>query len=98
LMGKDKKIAKKAAGGRKARGMAKPDVIMPAPANFQEMPEGYAAFVSELKERITRERIKAVLSANSAMALMYWDIGQAILERQQREGWAPGSSIGSLMI
>lgn len=40
-----------------------------------------------MKERITGERIKAVLSANSAMVLMYWDIGQAILERQQKEGW-----------
>jgi len=40
-----------------------------------------------LKERITRDRMKAVLSANSAMVLMYWDIGRAILERQQNEGW-----------
>jgi hypothetical protein len=28
-----------------------------------------------------------VLSANSAMVLRYWDIGRAILERQQTEGW-----------
>ncbi len=72
---------------RKTRGSSKPEVMMPVPANLLEMPEGYATFFSGLKERITRERIKAVLSANSALVLMYWDIGQAILERQKKEGW-----------
>jgi predicted nuclease of restriction endonuclease-like (RecB) superfamily len=72
---------------RKTRGSAKPEVIMPVPASLLEMPEGYADFFSELKERIACNRIKAVLSANSAMVLMYWDIGQAILGRQQKEGW-----------
>jgi hypothetical protein len=27
------------------------------------------------------------MSANVAMVLMYWDIGQCILQRQQQEGW-----------
>lgn len=60
---------------------------MPVPASLLEMPAGYAAFFAGLKERIARERIRAVLSANSAMVLMYWDIGQSILERQNQEGW-----------
>jgi len=60
---------------------------MPVPAGLLEMPEGYTRFFSGLKERITHERIKAVLSASSAMILLYWDIGQAILERQHKEGW-----------
>lgn len=60
---------------------------MPVPASLLEMPEGYATFFAGLKERIARERIKAVLSANSAMVLMYWDIGRSILERQHKEGW-----------
>ncbi|EKD35252.1 MAG: hypothetical protein ACD_75C01975G0003 [uncultured bacterium] len=87
LMKKDRKITETTATGRKARGLSKPEVLMPLPANLLEMPDGYTAFFSKLKERITRERIKAVLSANSAMVLMYWDIGQAILERQRKEGW-----------
>ena len=60
---------------------------MPAPAPLQEMPEKYGEFLTKLKERISRERFKAILSANSALVLMYWDIGQSILERQRDKGW-----------
>ena len=84
---KDKKITRNPENVRKTRGSSKPEVMMPVPASLLEMPEGYAAFFLGLKERIARERIKAVLSANSAMVLMYWDIGRAILERQKEEGW-----------
>ena len=73
--------------GRKSRGGNKPDVIMPAPAPLQEMPENYGEFLAKLKERISRERVKAILSANSALVLMYWDIGQSVLEQQRDEGW-----------
>jgi len=60
---------------------------MPAPAPLREMPKKYGEFLAKLKERISRERFKAILSANSALVLMYWDIGQSILERQRDEGW-----------
>lgn len=86
-MKKNKEIIRSTKNIRKARGSSKPEVMMPVPASLLEMPAGYAAFFAGLKERITRERIKAVLSANSAMVLMYWDIGQSILERQKQEGW-----------
>jgi predicted nuclease of restriction endonuclease-like (RecB) superfamily len=72
---------------RKSRGSAKPGVMMPAPDTLSAMPEGYSALLASIKERITHERIKAVLSANAAMVLMYWDIGRDILERQHKEGW-----------
>ncbi|OGV31173.1 MAG: hypothetical protein A2020_01690 [Lentisphaerae bacterium GWF2_45_14] len=62
-------------------------VIMPTPATSVELPENYAGFLSEIKEQIRKERLKAVLSANSALVLMYWNIGQSILNRQQNEGW-----------
>jgi len=86
-MKKDKEIIRSTKNVRKTRGSSKPDVMMPVPASLLEMPAGYAAFFAGLKERIARERIKAVLSANSAMVLMYWDIGRSILERQHKEGW-----------
>jgi hypothetical protein len=86
-MKKDRKNIDNSEEIRKTRGTSKPEVIMPAPASLLEMPQGYTDFFSELKERITRERIKAMLSANSAMVLMYWDIGRAILGHQQKEGW-----------
>jgi predicted nuclease of restriction endonuclease-like (RecB) superfamily len=72
---------------RKSRGRNKPDVIMPTPAPLREMPKKYGEFLAKLKERISRERFKAILSANFALVLMYWDIGQSILERQHNEGW-----------
>jgi predicted nuclease of restriction endonuclease-like (RecB) superfamily len=68
-------------------GKKKPDAMIPVPLGLNEMPEGYGAFLSNLKERITHEWLKTVLSANAAMVLLYWDLGQSILERQRQEGW-----------
>jgi len=31
--------------------------------------------------------LRVVLAANSAMVLLYWDIGRVILDRQASEGW-----------
>jgi len=50
-------------------------------------PHSYSEVLTGLKHRITQERIRTVLTANSAMVLLYWDIGNTILERQQIEGW-----------
>ncbi|MFH2067675.1 MAG: PDDEXK nuclease domain-containing protein [Pseudomonadota bacterium] len=51
------------------------------------MPDNYSVFLGELKNRIRQERLKAVLSANAALVMMYWDIGNAILQKQNSEGW-----------
>ena len=32
-----------------------------------------------------------MLAANQAMVLLYWEIGNAILARQEREGWGAGT-------
>jgi len=37
--------------------------------------------------RIQEERLRVVLTANSATVLLYRDIGRVILDRQEREGW-----------
>jgi predicted nuclease of restriction endonuclease-like (RecB) superfamily len=52
-----------------------------------EPPQGYARVFAAMKQRIERERLRAVLSANAAMVLLYWDIGRMILERQDSAGW-----------
>ena len=52
-----------------------------------DLPEGYWGFLADLKARIAGERVRAVLSANAAMVLLYWDIGRAILDRLDRHGW-----------
>lgn len=51
------------------------------------LPEGYADFLGDLKNRIAGERIRVVLSASVEMVLLYWDIGHSILDRQEEEGW-----------
>jgi predicted nuclease of restriction endonuclease-like (RecB) superfamily len=51
------------------------------------LPEDYAETLDDIKARIQQARLRVVLSANSAMVLLYWDIGRLILDRQQRAGW-----------
>ena len=60
---------------------------MPVPATAVELPESYDGFLVEIKEQIKKERLKAVIAANSALVLMYWNIGRSILDRQNSEGW-----------
>ncbi|MBF0233684.1 MAG: DUF1016 family protein [SAR324 cluster bacterium] len=50
----------------------------------------YGNLLSDIKRRIRQAQAKAVLSVNSEMIWMYWDIGRIILERQQEEGWGAG--------
>ena len=51
------------------------------------LPRGYAEFLENLKTRIRAAQIKAALSANRELIRLYWDIGKAIVERQEKEGW-----------
>ena len=51
------------------------------------LPTSYIAVLADLKKRIAQERLCVVMAANSAMVLLYWDIGQIILHRQKAEGW-----------
>ncbi|MCB1214244.1 MAG: DUF1016 family protein [Deltaproteobacteria bacterium] len=52
---------------------------------------GYPALLSKLKADIKASQLRASLSANQELVLLYWRIGNAILERQKRKGW--GSKI-----
>ena len=56
----------------------------------------YSDLLGDIKIRIRQAQIKATLSANAEMILMYWDIGRMILERQKREGWGGCSHPSSL--
>lgn len=49
--------------------------------------DGYDDFLRELKERIRGAQIKAALSVNRELVLLYWHIGREILARQQQQGW-----------
>jgi len=61
--------------------------IFPVAPPRSVLPRGYAKTLVEIKQRIQHARLRVVLAANSAMILLYWDIGRVILERQARAGW-----------
>ena len=72
---------------RISRGRQKPQASFPVAANTLHLPTDYQATLANLKQRIANERLRVTLSANAAMVLLYWDIGQAILDRQRQQGW-----------
>ncbi|WP_243147353.1 DUF1016 N-terminal domain-containing protein [Scytonema sp. UIC 10036] len=49
--------------------------------------DGYDDFLRSLKERIRNAQVKAALSVNRELVLLYWQIGCEILTRQQQKGW-----------
>jgi predicted nuclease of restriction endonuclease-like (RecB) superfamily len=51
------------------------------------IPEGYDEFLRGLKERIRTAQVRAALGVNRELVLLYWRIGQDILERQRQSGW-----------
>ena len=50
----------------------------------------YNSLLNEIKNRIRQAQLRAAISANAEMILMYWDIGRMIHQRQQMEGWGAG--------
>lgn len=51
------------------------------------LPAGYAELLEDLKARIRSAQVKAALSVNRELVLLYWQIGREILQRQHQEGW-----------
>ena len=47
----------------------------------------YPVLLKEIKDRIRQGQIKATMSANAEMLLLYWDIGRIIAEKRSAEGW-----------
>jgi predicted nuclease of restriction endonuclease-like (RecB) superfamily len=43
--------------------------------------------LEDLKNRIRQAQVRAALSVNRELVLLYWHIGREILQRQQQEGW-----------
>ncbi|MGH9440282.1 MAG: DUF1016 N-terminal domain-containing protein, partial [Terriglobia bacterium] len=50
-------------------------------------PKGYESFLNELKDRILHVQLRAALSVNRELVLLYWSIGRDILARQKDQGW-----------
>jgi predicted nuclease of restriction endonuclease-like (RecB) superfamily len=47
----------------------------------------YLRFIEDLKARVISARISAARAVNCDVILLYWDIGRAIVEKQQALGW-----------
>ena len=47
----------------------------------------YADLLHNLKERIRSAQVRAALSVNKELVLLYWQIGRDILARQDAQGW-----------
>ncbi len=53
----------------------------------EPLPNTYPAFADDLKARIRAAQVKASLSVNRELILLYWQIGCALAARRQSEGW-----------
>ena len=71
---------------RRVRILDQPRAVATDPT-LSKLPSDYSEVLGTIKARIQKERLRTVLAANSAMVLLYWDIGRMILERQQHSGW-----------
>jgi len=50
-------------------------------------PAGYADLLATVKDRVRMAQVRAHRAVNTELLTLYWAIGQAILDRQQDEGW-----------
>lgn len=50
----------------------------------------YATLFVEIKTRIQASQVRAILTVNSELVRLYWDIGHMIDARQKQEGWGAG--------
>ena len=53
----------------------------------QVLPNGYDAFLVELKDRIGTAQIRAAVAVNRELVTLYWQIGRGIVERQKAHRW-----------
>lgn len=49
--------------------------------------QDFISFFDEIKNKVFSAQQKAILAVNSELVLLYWEIGNAILQNQTREGW-----------
>jgi predicted nuclease of restriction endonuclease-like (RecB) superfamily len=51
------------------------------------LPENYAPWLNDLKQRIHAAQQRATLAVNRELRLLYWQIGSDITLRQREQGW-----------
>jgi len=73
--------------GRKSIGKRKDKVLMPVAPTIAEVPHDYYDMRDTIIAKIKDTRVQMILQANSGMIILYWEIGNEILRRQENEGW-----------
>ena len=53
----------------------------------QTSEQGYQDWLNQLKTQIRSSQQRAILAVNQELVLLYWQIGQNILQRQDQQGW-----------
>ncbi len=86
-MDSKKAPTKQATQERKQRGGTDRSAMFPVAPPKVELPADYSQWLTDLEQRIQSERLRIVLASNAAMILLYWEIGQSILEKQNAQGW-----------
>ena len=52
-----------------------------------ELTINYGTVLQNLKEKIRQPRLQATYSVNIQLLVLYWTIGDTILQQQAKEGW-----------
>ncbi len=51
------------------------------------MNNSYQQFLAAIKLQIGEAQVRVVATANSQLLLLYWSLGQHILQHQSSKGW-----------
>ncbi|RPI77760.1 MAG: DUF1016 family protein [Desulfobacteraceae bacterium] len=70
-----------------SRGRPRKDVRFPTAPIKATLPQDYTDTLGAIKRRIQETRLRVVLSGNSEMVMLYWDVGRIIIDRQEQSGW-----------
>lgn len=49
--------------------------------------QSYQDLLKSIKQKVQESQVKAVVAVNSTMLFLYWEIGNLILIRQEKDGW-----------
>jgi predicted nuclease of restriction endonuclease-like (RecB) superfamily len=72
---------------RRSMGTPVNGVAIPVASNRLDMPKSYGDLRDSIISRVKDIRFKVLYHANAEKNLMYWQIGNDILRKQENEGW-----------
>lgn len=58
---------------------------------ISKLPQNYASLLTTIKQRIQTAQVRTALAGNASMLMLYWDVGNLLVERQAEAGW--GASV-----